>query len=290
MSFKRISRRVCVLSLLGSASALFAQDKSQDPAPADWVCPMDPDVRSVAPGVCPRCGMRLVLHIPERIEYTLELTHSPALLRPNAPATLQFRVINPDTNQLVHRFELVHEKLMHLFLVSQNLEYFAHLHPVIDDDVFRLAVRLPLPGMYRVLADYYPADSVPQLSVNTFFVSGPSQPAHLTLSRQPCRAENLTATLETDPARLIAGLESKLIFSLDPADGLEPYLGAWGHMLAASEDLIDLLHVHPFLANGNSRAQFNVIFPRPGMYRIWTQFQRKSQVNTVVFTLPVSSL
>ena len=80
------------------------------------------------------------------------------------------------------------------------------------------------------------------------------------------------------------------MMSLDPADGLERYLGAWAHMLAASEDLIDLIHMHPFLADGGPAMQFNIIFPRSGLYRIWTQFQRENQVNTTVFTIPVASL
>jgi hypothetical protein len=32
---------------------------------------------------------------------------------------------------------------------------------------------------------------------------------------------------------------------MTPGDGLEKYLGAWGHMLAASDDLIDMTHTHP---------------------------------------------
>jgi hypothetical protein len=63
-------------------------------------------------------------------------------------------------------------------------------------------------------------------------------------------------------------------------------LGAAGHMLAASADLIDLLHLHPFLSRAGD-IQFNVIFPRPGLYRVWTQFQRERVVNTVMFTIPV---
>jgi hypothetical protein len=49
------------------------------------------------------------------------------------------------------------------------------------------------------------------------------------------------------------------------------------------------LHVHPFLAKGGD-IQFNLIFPRPGLYRIWTQFQRRGVVNTTVFTVPVKAL
>jgi hypothetical protein len=252
---------------------------------------MDPDVRMDKPGVCPRCGMKLALRVPDRVEFALEVSQTPDLLRPQSPITLTFRVIDPRSGELVKHFEIVHEKLMHLFLVSENLEFFLHDHPVLQaDGTFILTVRLPFGGMYRMLADYFPSQSVPQLSVDTLFVSGAAEPAHLSASVAPCKSANLTASLQTEPADVVAGLESRLLFTLDPAEGLEPYLGAWGHMLAVSEDLVDLLHLHPFLTQGEGGVQFNVIFPRPGLYRIWTQFQRKSVVNTVVFTVPVKSL
>jgi Heavy metal binding domain len=252
---------------------------------------MDPDVRMDKPGFCPRCGMKLVLKVPDPVEFAFEVSQAPELLRPQSPITLTFRVIDPRTGEVVKHFDIVHEKLMHLFLVSENLEFFLHDHPVLQPDgTFTLTVRLPFGGMYRMLADYYPSQSVPQLSVNTLFVSGEAGPPHLAASLAPCKSENLVASLQTDPSDLIAGLESRLLFTLEPADGLEPYLGAWGHMLAVSEDLVDLLHLHPFLTQGAGGIQFNAIFPRPGLYRIWTQFQRKSVVNTVVFTVPVKSL
>ena len=61
-------------------------------------------------------------------------------------------------------------------------------------------------------------------------------------------------------------------------------------MLAASEDLIDLIHTHPFIADGGPNMQFNLTFPRPGTYRVWVQFQRKGVVNTVRFDIPVQEL
>jgi hypothetical protein len=92
----------------------------------------------------------------------------------------------------------------------------------------------------------------------------------------------------------VAGLKTTLLFRLKPADGLELYLGAWAYMLAASDDLIDMIHTHPFLpAAGGSpepQVQFNVIFPRARVYRIWVQFQRKGTINTAVFTVPVAEL
>jgi hypothetical protein len=292
-----INRRIWLLSLAGSAILRAQQTPAASGGSAndgsvnkDWVCPMDPDVRSEKPGLCPRCGMKLVLNIPERVEYPLEVVCTPEPAQPLQSLQLTLRVLNPNTGKIVNNFEIVHEKLMHLFVVSENLEYFAHVHPVLQTDgSFTLPLQLPYGGMYRLLADYYPAGAVPQLSVSTLFVAGRAPAAKLAPSLAPSQSTNLTATLRTDPEELLAGLESRLTFSLNPADNLQLYLGTWGHMLAASADLIDLLHIHPFLVKG-ADIQFNIIFPRPGLYRIWTQFQRNGEVNTTVFTVPVKTL
>jgi hypothetical protein len=87
----------------------------------------------------------------------------------------------------------------------------------------------------------------------------------------------------------MAGMPSSMRFGLDPGEGLEKYLGAWGHMLAASDDLIDMIHTHPFIADGRSEMQFNLVFPRARMYRVWVQFQRQGVVNTVHFDVPVTA-
>ena len=290
-----ISRRTCLFACCAPAF-LWGQipnppKPTEPPPPQDWVCPMDPDVRSDKPGVCPRCGMKFVLHVPDRVEYPLEMSQSPERLKPGDSVALTFRVLDPVTGRPVKRFELVHEKLMHLFVVSQDLQFFEHVHPQLQPDgSFRLSTRLPNGGMYRLLADYYPSGAVPQLTIETLYVSGTCPPAKLVPDLQPSRSKNLAAALRLDPEQPLAGFETKLFFTLDPAVGLEPYLGAWGHMLAVSEDLIDLLHLHPFLADGGPSVQFNVLFPRPGLYRIWTQFQRRGVVNTVSFTIPVTSL
>ena len=292
-----MTRRVYLTLIAGTSVSplLLGRQKPVDAAAAppdkDWVCPMDPDYRSDKPGVCPRCGMKLRLGVPDRIEYPLEISQAPVLLKPNEKAVLTLRIVNPATKETTKHYDIVHEKLIHFFVVSENLEYFAHIHPVLQaDGTFTQEVNLPYGGMYRVLADFYPSGSVPQLAVGTLFVSGPEQPAHLTADVAPSKAANLTATLQTEPKKPLAGLETRLEYMLDPCAGLQPYLGAWAHMLAASEDLIDLIHVHPFLADGGPKMQFNIIFPRTGLYRVWAQFQREGQVNTTTFTVPVTSL
>src|SRR5262249_55596774 len=108
------------------------------------------------------------------------------------------------------------------------------------------------------------------------------------LSRK--HSANLDVELVTEPPTPIAGMKTRLLFQLRPADGIELYLGAWGHMLAVSDDLLDVMHTHPFLADGGRRIQFNISVPRARMYRVWVQFQRAGLVNTVAFNVPVAAL
>ena len=186
----------------------------------------------------------------------------------------------------------MHEKLFHLFIVSQDLSFFVHDHPEpAGPDAFRYHAKLPKPGMYRVLADYYPSNGTPQLTPRTIFVPGGDlRTPVLEPDLASKHAANLDVELITEPSQPIAGAKTLLFFRVKPGEGLEPYLGAWGRMLAASDDLIDLIHTHPFLADGGPQIQFNLIFPRARTYRMCVQFQRNGVVNTAVFTVPVTVL
>ncbi|HLH38922.1 MAG TPA: heavy metal-binding domain-containing protein [Bryobacteraceae bacterium] len=261
-------------------------------APLDYVCPMDPDVRSATPGVCPRCGMTLVMGIPDPVEFPLRLQLAPAEPRPREKVELIFSVENPETGKIVDRFQTVHERLFHLFIVNGDLQYFVHDHPKYDGKgEFRYAAAFPKPGMYRVLGDFYPAGATPQLAPKTIFVGGgPVSLAATKLAADtgPKKGANSEVDLVMG-APPVAGAPAQLFFEFKPASGLERYLGAWAHMLAASDDLIDLLHEHPYSAD-NGRIEFDLTFPRARTYRLWVQFQRDGAVNTVAFNVPVQEV
>jgi hypothetical protein len=230
------------------------------------------------------------------IEYPMEFRASPPQIPAGRDVTLEFRVLDPKTSRPITRFETVHEKLFHLFLVSYDLEFFAHLHPeLLPNGWFRLRTRLPKPGAYRLLADFDPTGGTPQLAARTFSTAGYIAPLGSAIhppaaDLAPQRGPNLTATLRLDPEQPIAGKKTMLFFHLDPAGGLEQYIGAWAHLLAVSHDLVDTMHSHPFIADGGPDMQFNLFFPRAATYRLWVQMQRKGVVNTVAFTVPVQSL
>jgi hypothetical protein len=287
-------RAAALLFVLFLAGIAVAQDTV-------YVCPMDPDVRSSQPGFCPRCGMKLAAGLPEPVEYRMDMAVTPHLLRAGQKVKLGFTVRDPWKGLPVTRFQSLHERLFHLFVVSQDLQFFAHVHPAPHPGgTFTYETALPKPGMYRLLADFYPDGATPQLVAKTLIVPGAAPPvAALTRDYSPKDAENLHVELSTDPPQPIAGMKTLMFFRVSPADGFEPYLGAWGHMLAASSDLIDLMHTHQFLTNGPvvqvnvvhfNVVQFNVEFPRAGTYRVWVQFQRKGVVNTARFDVPVTRL
>jgi hypothetical protein len=281
-----MNRRAFVLGAF-ALPALMGQE------PLEFICPMDPDVRSATASRCPRCGMELVVGAFDILEYPVSLRLHPQAPRPGEEVELSFTVGHPKKRSRVREFELTHERLHHLFIVGQDLEFFRHEHPQLDrDGVFRLTTVFPKSGMYRLLSDFYPRHGTPQLIESTVIVSGGPIAAGTRLTRDlaPKRSVNLEASLTLEPARPLAGWKTLLFFDLSPGAGLERYLGAWGHMLAVSEDLVDMIHSHPFLGDGRPHVQFNMIFPRPVAYRLWVQFQRQGIVNTVRFDVPVSRL
>src|ERR1700676_2639308 len=120
-----ISRKGLPLAIT-CAFALLVLIRAQTvpPPTIDYVCPMDPDVRSATPGKCPRCGMTLVPGIPIPVEYPLKVSLIPRAPKAGERVELMFKVQDPKTGKPVTRFETVHEKLFHMFLVSQDLNFF----------------------------------------------------------------------------------------------------------------------------------------------------------------------
>lgn len=296
---------LCVLSTLARSDGIARVETMPDAATAPaapllpdpsndlvYVCPMDPDVRSHVPGTCRRCGMALAAGIPDPVEFHLDLRVLPQPPTPGRATALQFLIHDPWKDRAVPRFNAVHERLFHAFIVSEDLEFFEHGHPVlVGEGLFQYPVVFPKPGMFRILGDFYPEGATPQLITQTVIVPGtPSLPPRLRRDYSAKNGDNLGASLEVIPEQPVAGMRTQLRFTLDPANGLERYLGAWAHMLAASDDLIDMLHLHPFFGDGGPVVEFNVIFPRPRPYRVWVQFQRDGVVNTMHFDVPVHSL
>ena len=302
---QRVTRWLCVMALLAvplligqtRVEGLDLSSVSIDSSGAlPFFCPMDPDIRAETAGVCSRCGMQLVLGLPVPAEYQVQLATTPAAVRAGEPVQLSFEVLQPDGGPRQTGFELVHEKLFHLFWVSHDLEVYRHEHPVLGDDgIFRIEAVFDRPGVYRLMGDFYPKGGTPQMVPMTLTTAGFEEPLQtlaptLAADSEPKRGRNVRVSLRTEPAKPVSGLLTLLFFELNTARGLQKYLGAWAHMLAVKDDLVTMIHGHPSIADGGKLIQMNVIFPEPGMYRLWVQVQRKGKVSTLPFTVDVSGL
>jgi uncharacterized membrane protein len=104
--------------------------------------------------------------------------------------------------------------------------------------------------------------------------------------------------LLTQPRSLVAGVHTQLIFTLEqdgrPVNDLEPYMGAMGHCVGISEDTQSYIHSHPedvYPVTADSRGgptvAFHTLFPRPGKYKIWGQFQRGEKLIVADFVVDV---
>ena len=107
--------------------------------------------------------------------------------------------------------------------------------------------------------------------------------------------------MQIEPAKLIAGEEVDIPIHFEdektgePVKDLQRYLGAFGHAMMLSEDMMEHVHAHPaemlegttITAGGGPDLVFHALFPKPGHYRIWLQFQRNGSLSTVPFTVRV---
>ncbi|HEV8348134.1 MAG TPA: heavy metal-binding domain-containing protein [Vicinamibacterales bacterium] len=281
------SSRIAPTRLVAAAQAVF------------W-CPMHPNVRGRDGDKCPQCGMMLVRAArADYAGYLVDLETSPRVLRPQQKARARIFVRDPHTKATVRRFDPVHERVFHLFIISQDLEYFAHVHPTLHrDGSLDVDIQLPKTGVYQLIADFLPSGGSPQLvqkSIVTAGYAGPLvAPPRLARDTGDKIVGDMRVTL-TMPEP-IAGREQLVTFELhDAASGapvtdLEPYLGAAGHLLFTSADLAIAAHSHPVVeisARGGPTVVFQMLFPREGDYRMWVQFQRRGEVLTSSFTVPV---
>jgi len=264
---------------------------------------MHADVITDDPGKCPKCAMTLVkTRRPEAADFDVSLRTTPSVIKAGQTFRLVFNIHHPKSGAIVKDFHIVHEMPFHLFIVSQDLNYFAHMHPRQQGDgSFVIETTLPKPGAYLVYSDIFPVGGVPQVAFRNLITAGYHDDllsARAVIKPDEVLTRELESTrfaLTLEPREPVAGKKLTLTYQItdlktgESVRDLEPYLGAWGHTLILSEDARDYVHSHPTqsIADGVDRISFEAFLPRSGRYRIWSQFQRHGKVITVPFTIEV---
>jgi hypothetical protein len=279
-----------------------------------YVCPMHADVTSDTPGSCEKCGMALVKGTPyDMRDFRLQTSFTPEVPKAGEPVRLNFQVMSPGTDTPVTDFELVHEMPYHLFVLSQDMEYFQHIHPAGGENGnWAIDVTLPKPGHYALISDFAPKGASSQMTLRPLVTADADEDlldgtAKLTLDESPTSAvKDLTATVSFDPPTLIAGQHGHVIYNLTdtesgvPVNQLQTYLGAFGHLFIIDERMSEYVHSHPVETpsaqlnldeiRGGPTVMFEGLMPKPGRYRAWAQFKYHDEIYTFSTTFDVAEV
>ncbi|MFB9662545.1 heavy-metal-associated domain-containing protein [Glycomyces mayteni] len=188
-----------------------------------------------------------------------------------------------------------HEKELHLIVVRADGAEFRHVHPEFDGETWSLPWSWEQPGTYRVFADFVPGDAAEDIDVTlsrTVEVAGDYEPRAENPVTRTASVDGFDVTLTGD---LAAGTTTELTVEVTrdgaPVTALEPYLGAWGHLVALREGDLGYLHVHPEGdepepgTTSGPEIVFATAAPTEGRYLLYLDFQVDGQVHTAPFVL-----
>ncbi|MUN64870.1 heavy-metal-associated domain-containing protein [Kocuria sediminis] len=208
------------------------------------------------------------------------------------PGELSLTITGPD-GAPVTEFETSHERQMHLIVVRSDAAGFRHVHPVMDE-----AGRWSLPwqweaaGTYRVYADIVPTGAGQNLTLtSTVDVAGAFTPG----TPEASTTDEVDGYQISVAGDLSVGSTAELTISVtrdgQPVTTLEPYLGAYGHLVALRAGDLAYLHTHPEGAEpvagevSGPDVVFATTAPSPGRYYLYFDFQVDGQVHTAQFAL-----
>lgn len=213
------------------------------------------------------------------------------------PVDFRFRIDGPDGAVLTD-YDVEHDQRLHLIVVRRDLSRYQHVHPTLDaDGTWSVPVDLGLPGTYRVFADFTPKGASTGLTLGAdVTVAGDQTPTPLPAPATEFEIDGYTVTLSGDVA---VGAESDLTLSVErdgrPVTDLQPYLGAYGHLVTLRSGDLGYLHVHPDGEPGDGRTdpgpgvEFHTTVPSPGTYRLYFDFRHGDVVRTAEFTVVAGS-
>jgi len=218
-----------------------------------------------------------------------------AELQPGQPGDFRFRILGPD-GQPVHTYRPQHERELHLIVASRDLVFFTHIHPVRDaEGTWTVPLVLPEPGPYRAFADFAVAGGAAYTLGVDLTAPGAYQARPLPAPSPFSTVDGYRVALTgapTKPGRADLWLAVRL--DGRPVTDLDPYLGAYGHVVALREGDLAYLHVHPEGHPGDGATRpgpevhFSLHLPTAANYRLFFDFQHRGTVHTADFTVQVT--
>ncbi|UOQ68642.1 heavy metal-binding domain-containing protein [Hymenobacter volaticus] len=283
---------------VADATEAGAESSAEHAGAHTYACPMHPEVTSTKPGQkCPKCGMELVHNdeVSNGKAYQIKYESTPAQVVAGQPVMLAFTPQEVGNEKAPVPLAVVHEKKIHLIIVSKDLSQFHHEHPEFTaDGNYKAPFTFSKGGDYVLFQDYTPSGSGHQLGRQPITVQGPKYtPVKFTKEQMQWQKDGYQATLSFDKELKVGqllGMKINITKGGQPVTDLDNYLGALGHVVVISEDTEKYLHVHPNdQADKGPNIGFNTNFEAPGLYRVFLQFNHGGQIHTADFTIRVSA-
>ncbi|CAA9432290.1 MAG: hypothetical protein AVDCRST_MAG37-717 [uncultured Rubrobacteraceae bacterium] len=236
---------------------------------------------------------------------------------PGEPTELTYRVSEARSGEAISELPLDHERQMHLIAVSRDLEQFQHVHPEPGaSGDFTVKTEFPQEGTYTLFNEFV-WDGRKVLDRREIEAGTDGGVASLRPDLEPKTVDGLTVSLEV-PEEIRVGEEAAFTYTLKKEDGtpaydLEPYLGAPAHVAIVSEDTQEFAHTHGEASEEGSGGRgeveaakegehadhsggqtfgpeigFHHTFEKPGLYKVWAQFNHHGAVSTVPFVVEVT--
>jgi hypothetical protein len=202
-------------------------------------------------------------------------------LEPGPAQPFRFRLLGPD-GRPVQRYELLHERELHLIVVRRDHTGFQHVHPARQaDGTWAIDLDLRTGGTWRAFADFQPAGGPGQLTLGVdLHVDGP-----FAVGTAPSAATPADPQLAVRFDRHGDDIEIAVTRDGAPVEP-EPYLGARGHLVALRAGDLAYLHVHPE-EGGAPAVRFKAELPTVGGYALFFDYQVDGVVHTAATTVEV---
>jgi hypothetical protein len=201
--------------------------------------------------------------------------------------------IQDQLGEPVTEYEELHERPLHLIVVSRDLAEFHHVHPTLDTTGTWTVELPPLPpGSYRAITDFWITGG-PRLALGVdLYVAGAHQPTEPATPTDVSHVDGYEVTLAATTGA--TGEMTATLTVRHDGDVVEPdpYLGANGHLVALRAGDLAYAHVHPDEdedehdtdTDSEGEVRFEANLDSAGRYGLFFDFRHGGAVHTATFT------
>lgn len=198
---------------------------------------------------------------------------------------LKFKITELYSEKAIENFEIMHEKIMHVVLVRDDLRYFDHVHPEVPSPgIFEIPYKFLASGKYRIWTDFS-IDGMAHIVDFDFEVKGEKA------EPEKDNLKEIKVKMETIP-EIKTGKEYDLKFTVldsenKPVNIDQKFLAATAHLIDIDQSLEEFSHNHDDNFDNDNAISFTHQFKKSGKHKLWVQFLANGEAKTAPFEVEV---